>query len=143
MSEKAVDCYIDIWRDADFEGETIRIYGPAEFPNLRLLAQGDWGDDIGSLRLGPNAFVMAYRDRDFKDAMITFGPNDSIANLRELKFDDDIDSMKVIDSLRIFDRVTYNRDNRLNVLSAYPAEKDGPAKSGHAGMKKHRQGKRR
>jgi hypothetical protein len=102
--KKEDDCYIDIWREADFEGESLRLYGPAEFPRLRF-EQGDWGDHIGSLRVGPRAFVLAYRDPDFKEKKIAFGPNDEVADLGALKFDDDIDSVQVIDSLKIFDRL--------------------------------------
>jgi hypothetical protein len=104
MKEKGGDCYVDIWRDANFEGERLRIHGPAEYPHLRF-EQDDWGDEIGSLRVGPCALVLAYRDQNFKDKMITLGPNDEVADLRALKFDDDIDSVQVIDSLRIFDRL--------------------------------------
>ncbi len=107
MAQKQGDCYIDVWRDADFRGETIRIYGPAEYPSLDF-ARGRWGDDIGSLRVGPNAFVMAYHRRDFRDELVTFGPNEEVADLGRFKFDDDIESMKVIDSLKIFDRLAYN-----------------------------------
>ena len=107
MAQKSGDCYIDVWRDADFRGETIRIYGPAEYASLDF-AGGRWGDDIGSLRVGPNAFVMAYHRRDFQDELITFGPNDEVADLSQFKFDDEIESMKVIDSLKIFDRLAYN-----------------------------------
>ena len=107
MAQKQGDCYIDVWRDADFRGETTRIYGPAEYPSLDF-AQGNWRDDIGSLRVGPNAFVMAYHRRDFKDELITFGPNDEVADLSQFKLDDDIESMKVIDSLKIFNRLAYN-----------------------------------
>ena len=106
MAEKS-GCYIDVWADANFEGESVRIQGPAEYPSLSF-AQGDWGDRIGSLRVGPNAFVIAYSDPNFAERQITFGPCDEIADLGDLKFDDDIDSMRVIDSLRIFDRVEYN-----------------------------------
>jgi hypothetical protein len=107
MAQKEGDCYIDVWRDADFRGETMRIYGPAEYPSLEF-ARGDWRDDIGSLRVGPNAFVMAYHRRDFQDELITFGPNDEVADLGQFKLDDDIESLKVIDSLKIFDRLAYN-----------------------------------
>ena len=106
MSEKG-GCYIDVWAGANFEGESVRIQGPAEYPSLTF-SQGDWGDRIGSLRVGPNAFVIAYRDPNFGDRQVAFGPGDEAADLGDLKFDDDIDSMRVIDSLRIFDRVEYN-----------------------------------
>jgi hypothetical protein len=106
MTDKG-GCYIDVWADANFEGESVRIQGPAEYPTLQF-AQGDWGDKIGSLRVGPNAFVIAYRDPNFGDRQVTFGPDDEIADLGELNFDDDIDSLRLIDSLKIFDRVEYN-----------------------------------
>lgn len=104
MKAEETDCYIDVWRDADFGGERRRVYGPAEYPTLKFEAD-DWGDEIGSLRVGPRAFVMAYHGRDFKDRMVAFGPNDEVADLRELKFDDEMDSVKVIDSMKIFDEV--------------------------------------
>ncbi len=107
MTQRSSDCYIDVWRDADFRGETLRIYGPAEYASLEL-AQGNWGNDIGSLRVGPNAFIMAYHRRGFQDEPVTFGPNDEVADLRQFRIDDDIESLRVIDSLRIFNRLDYN-----------------------------------
>ena len=107
MAQESGDCYIDVWRDADFRGETMRIYGPAEYAALDF-AQGNWGDDIGSLRVGPNAFVLAYHRRDFQDEPVTFGPDDEVADLSQFKFDDDIESLKVIDSLKIFNHLAYN-----------------------------------
>ena len=136
MPEKTPECYIDVWRDADFGGETRRLYGPAEFPTLRF-ADADWGDDIGSLRVGPNAFVMAYRDRDFKDELKTFGPNDEIADLRALGVGDDLDSLRLIDSLKIFDRVPYN------AAAAPPPAKDAPAPPGAAHKPGRPRGKNR
>ena len=106
MAEKG-GCYIDVWVKANFEGESVRIEGPAEYPSL-VFAQGDWGDKVSSLRVGPNAFVIAYQDPNFGERQVAFGPGDEVADLGDLKFDDDIDSMRVIDSLRIFDRVEYN-----------------------------------
>ena len=110
MPQQTGDCYIDVWRDADFRGETTRIYGPAEYASLDL-TQGHWSNDIGSLRVGPNAFVLAYHRRDFRDEPVTFGPNDEVADLSHFKFDDDIESLRVIDSLKIFDRLAYNAAN--------------------------------
>jgi hypothetical protein len=119
MAEKSGDCYIDVWRDADFGGERIRIHGPAEYPTLGL-SEGNWADDIGSLRVGPNAFVMAFRRREFRDKLVTFGPNDEVADLSQFKFDDDIESMKLIDSLKIFDRVGYNSAPEADAPEATP-----------------------
>ncbi len=130
MSQKDGDCYIDIWKDANFAGEHVRVHGPAEYPAL-VFGHVNWGDQVGSLRVGPHAFVMAYRDRDFKDRMLTFGPNEEVADLGRLKFDDDMDSFKVIDSMKIFDRL-------LGRVTP-PAEE--PDASGR--QKKRRTGKKR
>lgn len=140
MAEKSGDCYIDVWREADFGGETVRIYGPAEYASLDL-ARGDWGDDIGSLRVGPNAFVLAYHRRDFQDELITFGPNDEVADLGRFKFDDDIESLKVIDSLKIFDRLAYNSAHAPEAPDAAPKGGGKPRPNPNRGRR--RKGRRR
>ncbi len=139
MADRTGDCYIDVWRDADFRGETLRIRGPAEYPTLGF-TQGNWGDDIGSLRVGPNAFVMAFRHREFRDKLITFGPNDEVADLSQFKFDDDIESMKVIDSLKIFDRLGYNSAPEPE---ATPADEAAPGDVGGRSAPGNRQKGRR
>ena len=141
MAEKSGDCYIDVWRDADFGGETMRIHGPAEYPTLSF-AQGYWGGDIGSLRVGPNAFVMAYRRREFHDKLVTFGPFDECADLGEFKFDDEIESLKVIDSLKIFDRVSYHDDAEADAAGEEPAGEGGCAQP-NPNKGRRRPGKRR
>jgi hypothetical protein len=138
MAEKSGDCYIDVWREADFGGEMMRIHGPAEYATLGF-AQGDWGEDIGSLRVGPNAFVVAFRHREFRDGFITFGPNDEVADLSQFNFDDDIGSMKVIDSLKIFDRVGYNSVPEADAPEVAPTTGDG---EGRAPENRHK-GRRR
>jgi Beta/Gamma crystallin len=134
MAEQPDDCYIDVWREADFGGEMLRIRGPADYPALEF-EQGDWGDRIGSLRVGPGAFVIAYRSRDFRDEPVTFGPDDECADLRQFKCDDDIESVKVIDSMKIFARVEYNAD-----LTPKAPDTPTPAGGGPPGPDK---GKRR
>lgn len=113
---KDIDCYIDVWKEANFGGTHLRLHGPAEFPRLQF-DEADWGDQIGSLRVGPHAFVLAYHDRDFQARLMTFGPNDEVADLSELKFDDEMESVKVIDSMKIFDD--------LMDRSAIPTDDDG------------------
>jgi hypothetical protein len=143
MSGKTTDCYIDVWRDAGFEGEAIRIEGPAEHPNLEF-SNGDWGDRIGSLRVGPHAFVLAYRDKDFKDAMVAFGPGQEVANLEELDFDDDIDSIKVIDSLKILDyRPAEIEAGTVGAAGNRTGAGSGSQEQHHRKRKNHHKGRRR
>lgn len=98
------ECYVDVWREAGFKGETRRLQGPASHPHLHF-RDSDWGDDIGSLRVGPQAFLMAYRGENYTEACLTLGPNDQVADLREQEFADAIDSLQLINSLKIFDRL--------------------------------------
>ncbi|HEX8147620.1 MAG TPA: hypothetical protein VF591_10610 [Pyrinomonadaceae bacterium] len=135
MAQNSGDCYIDVWREAEFRGETMRVYGPAEYRSLDF-ARGSWGDDIGSLRVGPNAFVLAYHRRDFQDEPVTFGPNDEVADLSQFKSDDDIESLKVIDSLKIFDRLLYNS-------APAPEAPDAESKGGGKPRPSPNKGKRR
>lgn len=120
MTHTPNECYIDVWREADFKGETRRLHGPASHPHLHF-HEGDWADDIGSLRLGPHAFVLAFREENYADAMLTLGPNDEVADLRALKFDDEIESLRLINSLKIFDRL----HESPGAAEAAPAETPG------------------
>jgi hypothetical protein len=53
-----------------------------------------------------------YGCRDFKGAMITLGPNEEVSDLGVLKLDNEVDSIKVIDSIRIFDRSGFDFEKR-------------------------------
>ena len=122
MTHTPNECYIDIWREADFRGETRRLHGPASHPHLHF-REGDWGNDIGSLRLGPHAFVLAFRGENYADAMLTLGPNDQISDLRALQFADDIESLRLINSLKIFDRL---HEGAGDPAHAEPREEHSP-----------------
>jgi hypothetical protein len=110
-SDKRADCYIEIWSDKNFGGEYLRIDGPVELQVMNF-EKLDWGDSISSLRVGPGAFVLVYADEGFTGSMTSFGPSQEVANLDELKFDDEIDSMRLVNSLKVFDAL--RMDNRKN-----------------------------
>lgn len=131
-----------MWRNAYFEGDCVRIEGPAEYPDLEF-SNGDWGDQIGSLRVGPHAFVCTYRDKNFKDEMVTFGPNQEVANLDEMNVDDDIDSLKLIDSLKILDyRVVENETGTSGEVENQAAV-DEPSKTQQSKKKNRQKGRHR
>ncbi|HEX5732979.1 MAG TPA: hypothetical protein VF131_09110 [Blastocatellia bacterium] len=97
-------CYVEVWGEKNFEGDHLLIDGPAEFETLSS-GDKDWGDDICSLRVGPNAFVIAFENSSFAGEMICFGPCQEIADLSEFAFDDEIESLKLINSVKIFEYV--------------------------------------
>ncbi|HET9531457.1 MAG TPA: hypothetical protein VFQ92_13955 [Blastocatellia bacterium] len=124
MSRNSEDCYIDIWKEKNFEGDHLRLEGPAEFPTLTLSSEY-WGDHISSLRVGPTAFVLAYKDKNFKDRMVSFGPCQEVADLSHYKLDDGIDSIKIIDSLKILYRppATASEDERAEIQNSEKGER--------------------
>ena len=101
--EQANGCYIEIWRDKDCGGEHLRIEGPIEYRTLKAHVT-DWGNDISSLCVGPNAFVEVFENEAFEGKMLCFGPNEEVPDLGKYKFNDDTESIKIINSLRLFER---------------------------------------
>ncbi|HWC76306.1 MAG TPA: hypothetical protein VG778_02530 [Blastocatellia bacterium] len=103
MSTESTDCYVDLWVDKHFQGSCLRLFGPAEYATL-VINRTDWGDKVGSLRVGPHAFVLAYEDENFKDRVVSFGPGEAVPDLGALSFDDRMDSLNVVHSLKVFER---------------------------------------
>lgn len=99
---KRTGCCIELWSDRNFEGEYLRIEGPVEYPTLNF-AGLDWSDKISSMRVGTSAFVMVYADTGFGGVMMSFGPGEEVANLEGLRFNDEIDSIKLVNSMKVFD----------------------------------------
>jgi len=95
-------CYIEAWRYKNFEGECLTIEGPGGIGDL-CSNHMSWCGSIKSLRVGPHAFVLAYADKEYKGKMISLGPGEELADLGNIKFDDEIDSIRIVDSIKVFD----------------------------------------
>lgn len=103
-ADKRAACCVEIWSDKNFDGEYLRVEGPVEYPALHFTAL-DWGNSVSSLRVGPSAFLLVYADEDFKGAMMSFGPGQEVADLEEMRFNDEIDSIRLVNSLKVFDEL--------------------------------------
>jgi hypothetical protein len=95
-------CWVHIFEDEDFStgDDHLVVWGPASFANMRGLPSSgdkDWGDEIDSVIVGPNAWVQAFEDENFEDTEIWFVPNQAVRSLDELGIGDDIDSMRIYD----------------------------------------------
>jgi hypothetical protein len=101
--EETNGCYVIIWSGKDCEGEHLRIDGPIQY-NTLTAHSGSWGNDISSLKVGPEAFVEIFADENFQGKMICFGPGEAVPDLAEYAFDDDAESIKVISSIRLLER---------------------------------------
>ncbi len=95
-------CFIEFWSDKKFEGESLRIVGPVECRELES-TDLEWGDSISSLRVGTGAFVLVYDEKGFNGRMMSFGPGQEVADLEQFSLNDQIDSIKLVNSLKVFD----------------------------------------
>ena len=88
-------CYVDIFEDEDFDDESLRVYGPAEYSDLEDLGGHDWDDRIGSVRTGPKCWAVVCADKGFDDTRNVIGPDSLISNLGDME--NEIGSMKLLD----------------------------------------------
>lgn len=92
------DCWVQIFEDEDFGDNTLIVWGPAQYNNLRDLPNGNnknWGDQIDSLITGPSCWLQVFADEDFEDTSEWFGPNSQIRHLGGMG--DEIDSIRIYD----------------------------------------------
>lgn len=113
------DCWLEIYDQNGFQGNKVRIEGPAELPSLSTLNGENWGNRIDSLAVGPKALVWAFRQENFKDDYsglayhgdairnwnedarnfsdreISFGAGHREHHLGELNFHRNINSLKI------------------------------------------------
>ena len=87
----------------------MKIEGPSEYHSIESVGLDDC---ISSLRVGPSAFVLVYSEKDFKGNLTCFGPGQEVANLEELKFNDAIDSLKLVNSIKIFENFRSEEDQK-------------------------------
>jgi len=102
--EPRAGCYIEVWSENNFEGEHLRIDGPVEHQTLDF-NKFNWCNSINSLRVGPTAFVLVYAEQDFSGAMKSFGPGEAVPDLKQFNFNDEIDSIRLVNSMKVFDGV--------------------------------------
>ena len=59
-------CFVQVWNDSGFAGNSDFINGPIQYAHLRDLPNGrSWKDRISSLRLGPGASAVAWSGEQF------------------------------------------------------------------------------
>jgi hypothetical protein len=77
-------CWVTVYSKRYSKGSSLTINGPSQQNNMRDLPGSggrDWGDDIRSFRVGPNAKVVFYEDEGYSDSSITFGPNTYVEDM--------------------------------------------------------------
>lgn len=128
----STECYIEVWQEKNFEGEALIIEGPGEIPNL-CANHLTWCSRISSLRVGPRAFVLAYGGRNFKGDVIRLGPGEEVSDLSNVKFDHEIDSIRINDTRACKCRTRNDLQNCVSIKNALllPGLLDGVASLRH------------
>jgi len=90
-------CWLDVYDDARFTGNTRRLHGPADFPGLRI-REKDWRETIASLSVGPVAYAQCYDANNFEETIFWLLPN------QQVELVEDLTPAERIDSIRLFDR---------------------------------------
>jgi hypothetical protein len=89
-------CWIEVWDKPAFKGRSLRLYGPADFPYLRIAEDG-WRSSIQSIQVGPNAYIQCYEDLNFFDSVFWLLPDQRVEDVADLACNDDIDSLRLFD----------------------------------------------
>jgi len=87
-------CWVKVFESGNFRGDRDLIPGGRRYRNMRNLPnsrKGDWGDEIGSLIMGPRATGTFYEDENFSDNRMSALRGQRWNRLGN--FDDQIDSM--------------------------------------------------
>lgn len=90
-------CWAMLFEDNDFDPKdpNIRVDGPQELASLENLGGRNWGDDIQSIVVGPDATVEVYDKKDFRGAQVVLQPGQKVADLGKFDMRNAINSMKI------------------------------------------------
>lgn len=99
MEMQIVDknCWVEVFDDTKYDADDphVKLQGPKDYASLKDLSGRNWNNDVQSVIVGSSASVLAYKDKDFRGAEISFAPGQRIPDLSKLDMSNDIESMKI------------------------------------------------
>jgi len=90
-------CWVEVFGNKSFRGKPQRLYGPADFPMLRIRENG-MSDTLSSLRVGPHAYLQCFHNSNFADTVFWLLPNEQVEDVDRLR------AAEAINSVRLWDR---------------------------------------
>lgn len=89
-------CWIDLFDAENFQGNRIRLYGPADFPGLRLV---DDNSDraVMSLRIGRGAYVQCFVLEDSTGTLIWLLPGQNLERISGTGISAELNSIRLCD----------------------------------------------
>ena len=89
-------CWADLYERRNFQGKKLRLFGPGDYVNL-WVAPEDWGEEAGSLIVGPAAYVQCFAELYFGESVVWFVPGQRVADAGRSPVEFDLDSIRVFD----------------------------------------------
>jgi hypothetical protein len=94
MAGHSQGCWVDVFELSQFRARQRRLFGPADFPNVRGRLPA-WGVSIDSLVVGPDAQVRLYRSVQPTVTVLWLSPGQRINDIEDLKVSEDVDSLEI------------------------------------------------
>ena len=86
-------CWIDLHGGRRFTGQRRRLYGPADFPMLRIRENGG-SDEARSVRVGPSGYAQFFAQRQFHETVCWLLPNDELPDAAKLRAAEPVDALR-------------------------------------------------
>ncbi len=90
-------CWAEIYMNAEFDknGPRLLLVGPHELTTLKGLNDQNWDNDIESIIVGPEAYVVLYADQEFGGRTLILAANQSLESLSDAQMKNDIESLRL------------------------------------------------
>lgn len=93
-------CWVTFYQNSDFGGYTLSYTGTTQVSHLSQIKKGKdetWQDTISSLKLGPESWLILYKDHEYEGSTRCFGPNTIVRHMSDYDFNDEASSFKLFD----------------------------------------------
>lgn len=90
-------CWAEIYMNAEFDknGSRLLLVGPHELTTLKGLNDQNWDNDIESIIVGPEAYMVLYADQEFGGRTLILIANQNLGNLSDAQMKNDIESLRL------------------------------------------------
>ncbi|HRI38727.1 MAG TPA: hypothetical protein PLO50_09240 [Nitrospira sp.] len=90
-------CWAEIYMNAEFDKNAPRLLlvGPHELTTLKGLNDQNWDNDIESIIVGPEAYMVLYADQEFGGRTLILAANQNLGNLSDAQMKNDIESLRL------------------------------------------------
>ena len=93
---QSTGCWVDLFEHPQFQGRSLRLFGPNDFVNLSVRGDG-WGHEVRSVAVGQGAYVQCFAELYFEHSVLWLVPGQRVADVSALPTEQDLDSMRLFD----------------------------------------------